>query len=171
MHSRLLIFSIMVILLLSCTSEQNKNQIKLKSESKSVKVPIDSFYCYAKGILKDKNSIKFQFDKIEYFQSDIAYKEMLKDGLITENEMPPNNIYIRNNEESVETALIDSSTSILMQTLSYDELGNFSINEKINIDEFTKLLYPNYERNFINYPFLVKIKNNKIIQIKEEYIP
>lgn len=166
-----LVLTLIIFMIVSCNSEQKQEVVEIKSKSLPKPILVDSFYCYAKGILFEWNNIKFQFDKVEFLKSDMAKKAMVEDGLISNNEMPPNDFYLRNKDEEIETALIDSNIVIIMQTHSYDADGNFKINERISLDELRILLSPNYERNYINYPFEIKLENSKITQITEKYIP
>ena len=67
--------------------------------------------------------------------------------------------------------IISDSVDITMQTLNYDDYGNFNFNEKIDSDNFEQIyLNPEYER-YKHIPFKITLVDNQITSITEIYIP
>jgi hypothetical protein len=159
---------ILIIILFACTQEVKENIPLQQNQSQN---QIDSFFCYAKGILSSQEKLELQFDKVDFLFSKKAKEAMIEDGLLEEDEFIPNDIYIRNKIQKIEKLEIDDNVKIFMQTLTYDDYGNYHANEEININKFIELLSNSTERNYINFPFFIKTSNNKIILIKEQYLP
>lgn len=159
---------ILIIILFACTQEVKENIPLQQNQSQN---QIDSFFCYAKGILSNQEKLELQFDKVDFLFSEKAKEAMNEDGLLEVDEFIPNDIYIRNKDQKVEELEIDENVKIFMQTLTYDDYGNYHANEEININKFIELLSKSTERNYINFPFFIKTSNNKITLIKEQYLP
>lgn len=163
-------FLMFSIILFACTQEVKEN-ISIQQNHNQIENQIDSFFCYAKGIESNHDKLELMFDKVDFLFSEKAKEAMIEDGLLEVDEFIPNDIYIRNKIQQIEKLKIDDNVKIFMQTLTYDDYGNYHANEEININKIIELLSNSTERNYINFPFFIKTSNNKIILIKEQYLP
>jgi hypothetical protein len=148
---------------------------KVKNDSKQsyeVAPQNDTLFCYIKSVDTQGKFYEIKFDSIDFLHSEEAQKAMIEDGLLKPGEWPLNDYYIRNKEQTIETRWFDESVKILMQTYSFNEVEeDFNWNQQITIKEFLHILTREEGVNYINHPFNIILSGDKVIQIKEQYIP
>ncbi|MDP2302304.1 MAG: hypothetical protein Q8N03_07770 [Ignavibacteria bacterium] len=169
MYSQKLTVTFLLLLILSgCSSNKKDDQ----SKPYSINPQNDTIFCFIKQIQKNGNMYEVELDRIDFLHAEEAQKAMIEDGLLEPGEWPLNDYYIRNKEHLIEKFRFDESVLILMQTYSFnEETEEFNWNQKISIDELINILTRTDGVNYINHPFNLIVNEDKIIQIKEQYIP
>ncbi|MCU7503022.1 MAG: hypothetical protein HF314_08110 [Ignavibacteria bacterium] len=112
-------------------------------------------------------------DTVEWFSGDDALRAYSEDKKVKVKNLPdpPQGFYIRNPEKDSLKVKISANPVIIMQTLSYDNSGNFKFNEAISLQKFLSIFSRKDYAQFRQKPFSFEIKNGEIISIKEKYIP
>ena len=161
-YSLSLLFFILILITLSCSDKPNKE----KTSKKIVTPTVTEGIYYIDSIYKKNGKSYATIDMIEYEKITDSSDQNKQNKIDL-----PNGYYIINEKaELIEKPLADSVT-ITMQTLHYDEYGNFKYNEKINLDELIKTLSNPENKRYKHIPFKITLTNNKITSITEIYIP
>jgi hypothetical protein len=151
---------IFFVLLCSCKSEPEttKNEI--------INLHTVSKFCFINAIEFKEHALA-SVDFIEHEKLSDAIKSELGKPII---ELPDGYGYF-NKEEKLEFFVIADSVKIVMQKFSYDTEGNFLFNQKIILPELKEKVEKEKHPKFMASPYYVEIKGNKIILLKEIYIP
>ena len=163
------------LLITSC----NKIKTTLKVKEKSIQhVKMQSFtskdsYGYITSVYSKGNSNYLTIDTVQWLTGNnaiIAYKADNKLAKVNNSDLP-GGFYIRNNSIDSITVAIPDSAVIIMQTLSYNNTGNYNFNQKITAQKFLKILEQKGSERFLHKLYNFKIINNKALSIREKYIP
>lgn len=150
-----------VLLNLSCTdkNEEIKQKAKIKPSLIEEIFYIDTVF--------QKNEKKYAILDIINYTISVDSSNLNKSDIIKF----PNGYSILNEKVEFMEQIISDSVDITMQTLNYDDYGNFNFNEKIDSDNFEQIyLNPEYER-YKHIPFKITLVDNQITSITEIYIP
>ncbi len=161
-HFYFLVFIGLIFLTLSCKEKSNTEKIIKRTAVNSFTEGtfyIDSVYV--------KNGKYYAtVDKIEY------KKRADKNDNTKQNKIDlPNGYYITNDKVEPTQKSISDSVTITMQTINYDEYGNFKFNEKISLIDFINAFNKPENKRYKHIPFKIAFSNNTIISITEIYIP
>lgn len=162
LHPLYFLFLGLIILILSCTDKPSEK----KSNIKSAAVTQTEGTFYIDSVYEKNSKLHAIIDKIEY-----------KKGTDTSNKNNrnkiklPNGYYIINKKVEPTEKMIADSVIITMQTLNYDEYGNFKFNEKVNFNELMKAYNMSKNKRYKHIPFRITFSNDRIISIAEIYIP
>lgn len=157
----------LVIILTSCTEK------KIEDSQYHNNVLSDTttylFYGYVSTIDKTDDYYSISVDTIQYYIGEEAKEQFESDG---DPDAEFNDMfYIRNTKEEYVDFKLADNVEIITQTLSHDEEGNFQFNKKTTLDDFISFVKTD-TLGILNYiPFELLIKNNRVIKIKEIYIP
>ncbi|HEX2869000.1 MAG TPA: hypothetical protein VHO03_18310 [Ignavibacteriales bacterium] len=136
---------------------------------------LPDFTCtgYIKAVSSGMSANYILIDTVEWFSGDDALKAYSEDKKkkIANLPDPPQGFYIRNPKIDSLKIKISANPDIIMQTLSYDDSGNFKFNEAIGLQKFLSIFSRNNYAQFRHKPFSFKIMNGEIITVKEKYIP
>jgi hypothetical protein len=83
----------------------------------------------------------------------------------------PNDYCYLNKEKKFEDYEISDSVKIVMQKYSYDDEGNYKFGQSIKLNDLLKAVEKPKKARFLSSPYEIEILNNKIISLKEIYIP
>jgi hypothetical protein len=155
----------------------SKNTENRQNNNKNAPPKITKVNLNCKGYIDDvynKNgSNYFSIDTVEWLSGKAAVKAFNMDKKAGKNLVSTltNGYYIRNLKIDSLKFKISDTAKVVMQTLSYNNMGNYNFNEKIQISRFLKLLNnKEYKRlKFKLYKF--QIINNEITSIEEIYLP
>lgn len=152
---------ILFLLVSACDSKKNLKSITEKEETESLLQ--QSKYCFIQDIRKDSLSYILLFDQIE-FENDttVNIKKLVE---------LPNGFYFANSEKKLEAIKLDSLSAIIMQTLSFNEEGNFNFNQKVKIAELVEAYKEKQMDRFNNIPFRIVSTGTKVDSLFEIYIP
>lgn len=155
----LVIFSF-TCLLTSCKQEN------LKIENTKEKLQVVKKLCFIQNLYKkDKNYITVDF--INHIKKSELDPKATALQII---ELPDNYCYV-NSEKKLEVYEISDSVKIVMQKYSYDDEGNYYFGQSIKLTDLLKAVEKPKEARFLSSPYEIEILNNKIISLKEIYIP
>lgn len=152
---------ILSVLVLACDSKKNFKSITEKEETESLIQ--QSKYCFIQDIRKDSLSYILLFDQIEIGNDTIVNIKKLVEL--------PNGFYFSNSEKKLEVLELDSLSAIVMQTLSFNEEGNFNFNQKVKIAELVEAYKEKQMDRFNNIPFRIVSTGTKVDSLQEIYIP
>ena len=151
----------LIVFTISCTDTEVKELVKLKKEHIEIKA-----VAYINSVIKKGGKYFIVVDLVEYSKSDNSATH----GKTNRIDLP-NGYSIINQKIEFTEKVISDTVIITMQTLNYDDYGNFKFKEKIDIDKLKKLyLNPEYER-YKHIPFQITAIDNQINSITEIYIP
>ncbi len=150
----IILFSFVLISFAGCGEKTNEQTENANSE---VKADTSEFYAFIKNFNTSDSGIEIELDKISISES----IDSIEDG----------SPIIKNEETEIEKHTIDPNAAITMETLNHNNTGNFNFNEKITAEEFIKLFSKPEFEHYRFTPFEIKTANNKIISIKEKYLP
>lgn len=145
----------------NCTNSEVIELPKLKKISPKIEI-----VAYIYSIIKKDGEDLVVVDVIDY---------NINDNSANQNESNridlPNGYSILNEKVELMEKIISDSVDITMQTLNYDDYGNFKFNEKIDSDTFKQVfLNTEYER-YKHIPFKITLVDNQITSITEIYMP
>ena len=160
-----------LIILNACGKNNNKEQI-LKEESPSPKLNINCTG-YIKGIFNEGKTNYLIIDTVELFTGDDAIRAFNKDKRDSKNKITEitNGYYIRNIKTDSLKFRVSDSANVVMQTLSYNQSGNYNFNEKIGISKFISLLKNEEHQRFKFKLYRFQIINDEAVSITEIYLP
>ncbi len=149
-----------MFLLTSCKHENLKTG-KTKEESQVLKK-----VCFIKNFYKkDKNYASVDFiNHVKKSELDLTISNL---QII---ELPDSFCYV-NKEMKLEDFEISDSVKIIMQKYSYDLEGNYNFGQSIKLTDLLKAVEKSKQARFLLSPYEIEILNNKIISLKEIYIP
>ena len=155
----LLIFSF-TCLLISCKQEN------LKIENTKEKLQAVKKLCFIQNFYKeDKNYASVDFiNHVKKSQLDPTI------GNLQIIELPDGFCYV-NKEMKLEDFEISDSVKIIMQKYSYDLEGNYNFGQSIKLTDLLKAVEKSKQARFLLSPYEIEILNNKIVSLKEIYIP
>ncbi len=160
MKNSVMLIIAFVLFFTSCKHE-NINTRNVKEELQVVKR-----LCFIKSFYrKEKNYAALDFIehiKISDIDSKATYPQII--------ELPDKFCYV-NKEIIFEDYEISDSVKIIMQKFSYDAEGNYKFNQSITLMELLAEFDKSKHVRFLNSPYEIEIINNKIISLKEIYIP
>lgn len=143
-----------LVIFIACAEKPDAESM---SKESTVKSDTTEFYSFIKKIHENDSNIIVELDTISITES----IDCIEDG----------SPIIKNEEILIEKFPLLSNAEITMQTLSHRDSGQFKLGEQLSVEEFIKLFNtPEFER-FHFTPFEFKAVNNKIISIKEKYLP
>ncbi|GBD90461.1 hypothetical protein BMS3Abin04_01178 [bacterium BMS3Abin04] len=151
------------VLLQSCgkATENKKAEVK---ETKIIKI---EKYCFINRISRKDGKVSAGLDFIEYkkikdLNSSLKQKQKI--------ELPNGYCYVNDEEKTVDYPVSNKAT-IVMQTMDYDNDGNFKFNEIVSLARLVDFFSKPESQRLKHEPFKVIFKNDKIVSIKEIYIP
>jgi hypothetical protein len=160
MKKYLLVFFPLVFLLISCKHEN------VKTENPKEKLQVVKKLCFISNIFqKEKNFASVDF--IDLVKKNELGSEAASIQII---ELPNDYCYL-NKEKKFEDYEISDSVKIVMQKYSYDNEGNYYFGQSIKLTDLLKAVEKPKEARFLSSPYEIEILNNKIISLKEIYIP
>lgn len=161
---RLLFFAV-IILLFACT--EKKIEDRQIDNTASPDTTEYLFYGFILSIDDAGDYISISADTIQFYLGEEAKKQFESDRDTEFNDM----FYIRNQTEDSLKFILANDVKIITQTFTYDEYGNFEFNKEMTIDDFLSFINSDTS-GMLNYiPFELLVKNNRVIKIKEIYIP
>lgn len=128
---------------------------------------------YIKSVYEKNNKRYLSIDYMEWLAGGEAERAMLEDGQCKKDEecVALNGYYIRNKERQVKTLEISSNAQIFMQTLNMEKEG-IVWNREVEFDLFRNLFLSGASNRFKEtVPFIIKIDNETVTRITEQYIP
>ncbi len=146
---------LLCIILASCSSPERKPA--------QITIPDKSF-----GFIKGVTSSDVIVDHIEILRDEAAQKAYGEDFNGKEFD---GIIYLRDLSDSLTTYPLTSQVRLIMATYSHNEAGEFNANEEISLQKFEKLFSDTTQARFLRTPFQFTAKENKLIEIKEIYVP
>ena len=134
-------------------------------KSKMVSPEIEIF-AYINNVIKIEGKTLIVIDVIDYNNNDNSVNQ----NYVNKIDLP-NGYSIINKKVELKKKIVLDSVDITMQTLNYDNYGNFKFNEKVSL---SNLIYIYNMPNMVRYkqiPFRIKLSNDQITSIIEIYIP
>ena len=168
-------FVLIAFLIIISGCETNKVKYQKTDNKTPSKIIKQELNCtgYIKAIQKNGNSNILTIDTVEMYNGEAAEKAFNKDKNEGKNKINEitDGYYISNSKVDSLKFRISDTANVIMQTLSYNQNGNYNFNEKIQISKLISLLNnKEYQRfKFKLYDF--HILNNEIVSIKEVYLP
>ncbi|VAX26492.1 hypothetical protein MNBD_IGNAVI01-945 [hydrothermal vent metagenome] len=159
---RYFLFLGLIVLTLSCTDKPSEK----KSKIKTVTATSSEGFFYIDSVYEKDGKRYAVVDMIEY-ENKIDSSDHNKQNRID----LPNGYYIINKKVEPKEKIVSDSVTITMQTLNYDEYGNFKFNEKVNFNELMKTYNMPENNRYKHIPFKITFSNDRIISIAEIYIP
>lgn len=160
MKKYFLIISAILLIGISCKKEEVKTQSQ-------VTVPVAFWkYCFINNFSNEEIPT-LDLDFIEYAKTSELDKSIKYPQIL---ELPNGFCYV-NKEKNFERFDIADSVEIIMQTFSRDTTGNYNFNQKITLNELMNAINNPPKPAFLSHPFIAEIVSDKIITIKEVYIP
>ena len=156
------------VLMVACTEKGGSDH--LETNSSIADTFEHQFYGYISTITEIENCYSISVDTIQYYIGAEAQKQFELDNDLTEAGFD-NTFYIRNPKEEYVDMKVSDKVEIITQTFSFDESGMFEINKKITLDEFVSYLKSDDVGRFKYLPFELVLQNDRVIKIKEIYIP
>lgn len=147
-----------VMLFQACTNENKKIVEKVSTE--------DGF-CYLTDIKQVGQSVIAKIDLIEY-QKMSEINPKLKENQIL--ELPSGFCYL-NEKVNIEEYSVADTVSIIMQTFSYDDEGNFNFNQIVQLSELIEFFKTSESERIKFTPFKIRKENNTITSLTQIYIP
>jgi hypothetical protein len=128
---------------------------------------------YIKNVYEKDGENHLDIDYIEWLTGDAALEAMEKDGKCPENApcLVINDYYIRNNDSQIRTFEISPRVTITMQTFELEKIMDVKWNQCISFRQFKDIYTMDDWPRLRDVPYIVEIKNQKIIKITEQYIP
>ena len=173
----LFFFSIIFISLSLILTGCNKNTENRQNNNKNIPPKITEVNLNCKGYIDkvfNKNESNYlSIDTVEWFNGKAAVKAFNMDKKAGKNLVSriTNGYYIRNSKIDSLKFKISDTAKVVMQTLSYNKMGNYNFNEKIQISKFLKLLNNKEYRRFKFKLYKFLIVNSEITLIEEIYLP
>jgi len=156
------------ILIFACT--EKKETAHRETNSFTVNTTEHQFYGYVSTISEIENCYFISVDTIQYYIGAEAQKQFELDNDLSEAAFD-NTFYIRNLKEEYVDMKVSDKVEVITQTFSFDESGMFEINKKIALDELISYLKSDDWGRFKYIPFELVLQNDRVIKIKEIYIP
>jgi len=132
-----------------------------------------SFLCYIKKTETEFGNYYISVDYIEWLTGEEAKQAALEAGKceILEN-CAPQGYYIKNDSELIKKFQLDKNADIHMQTYSKKPDGGFNFDQKISLQQFWEIFKEYSEKTFLKQaPYTIKVKDGKIIEIREKFVP
>ncbi|MGE5365300.1 MAG: hypothetical protein ACM3SM_14305 [Bacteroidota bacterium] len=132
-----------------------------------------SFHCngYILSAYRQDKSCYVLIDTVEYYSGGEARKKIALEQKHNRKTESFEGFYLRNTRvDSIRIKLPDNS-KIILQTFSRDSSGNYRFNERTDARKFYKLISSDEFRNSGFKIFSFDIADDKIILLKEIYIP
>ena len=166
----LLVVTFLFISINSCTKHKRNDSNGILQKPKE-----NIFTCtaYIEDYLNKSGMNYLVIDTVQWFSGDTALKafnEDKKTNNVNETDIS-NGYYIRNQKRDSLEFKVSNDATIIMQTFSYDNDGNFNFNEKVKLSDFLKLYTEKEYNRFKQIPFIIQVTNNEITDIQEQYIP
>ena len=156
------------VLMFACTEKRGTDHRETNS---SIADTTEHQFCgYISTFNEIENSVSVSVDTIQYYAGDEAQKQFELDNDLTEAAFD-NTFYIRNLKEEYVDMKVSDKVEIITQTFSFDESGMFEINKKITLDDFVSFLKSDEWGRFKYIPFELVLKNDRVVKVKEIYIP
>lgn len=152
---------ILSLLVSACDSKKNFKSITEKEKTESLIQ--QSKYCFIHDIRKDNLGYILIFNQIEYRNDSDANTNKIIEL--------PNGYYFSDPENKLEKLQIESNVSVIMQTFSFNDDGNFNFNQKVNISELADTFKKAPIVRFKQIPFRVVSTGTKVDSLFEIYIP
>lgn len=167
---RLILLGVLIWVIISgCESGlSTESQVPAKT---SVKVEIIG---YIDDLYEQDGSLYISFDQIEWFDGTDAGRAMREDGLCGDSEPdcePPNPFYIRNRDEMLVPYQVSEQIVIIMQTLSHQTDGNFTWDERIDLDRFQQAYNSESTSHLNSVPYWITVDSGVVKTISEQYVP
>ena len=162
------VFFVISILMFACT--EKKETAHRETNSFTAETTEHQFYGYVSTISEIENFVFISVDTIQYYIGAEAQKQFELDNDLSEAAFD-NTFYIRNLKEECVDMKLSDKVEIITQTFSFDESGMFEINKKITLAEFVSFLKSDDWNRFNYIPFELVLRNDRVIKIKEIYIP
>ncbi len=150
-----------LVLTISCEDTEVKELPKLKKVSPEIEM-----VAYINNILKKEGKTSIVIDVIDYNNNDNSANQNKENRIDL-----PNGYSIINTKVEFTEKMISDSVDITMQTLNYDDYGNFNFNEKINLNSLAKIYNIPDMGRYKQIPFRITLSNDQITSITEIYIP
>jgi len=154
------LFSFLVFTI-SCKDAEVKKLLKSKKVSPDIEI-----FAYINNVLKKEGKTSIVIDVIDYNNNDNSVNQKKADRIDL-----PNGYSIINEKVELTPKAISDSVDITMQTLSYDDYGNFKFNEKVSLNNLIKIYNMPDMGRYKQTPFRITLSNDQITSITEIYIP
>ena len=149
---------------LNCSDQNNKTELEKIESTDTLKI-----YAYIHFVNNEQEVARAALDEIDFYSGNTSEMEM-NEIIDKENMIIGNGFYIKNPEIDTTLYSVSNNVEIKMQTLSYDEFGNFMKDEEISLKRFVEIFNDSQLQHYKNIPFEVTIINNRIKSITEKYI-
>jgi len=153
----------LIILFFAVACDTNKNAINIQKNGHTIPLRQQNRFCFIHDIRKDSLNYILIFDPIDYSNVNIANVKKIIEL--------PNGFYFSNEEKKLETLQIESNVSVIMQTFSFNDEGNFNFNQKVNISDLVNAFKETEVVRFKHLPFRIVSTGTKVDSLFEIYIP
>ncbi len=169
-----ILFPAIILFTISSCGKSNNGR-SVERESSLTKTAGANLLCTAfiDSSFKKNGESFIVIDTMEFLKGEEAVKAFNEDRRhgITKEKNLPGGFYIRNTKKDSIAFVLPDTASIIMQTLHYDNSGNFKYNESITAKQFMALINSDKFQRYKLVPFNIKIADGKIDSVWEVYLP
>lgn len=129
---------------------------------------------YIENLNARDGSLYITFDQAEWLDGAEAERAIREDGLCADPEHgcePPNNFYIRNQDDETVVFRVSEQVVLIMQTLSHLPDGSYNSDEMIDINKFRRVVRCACSSHLRSVPYWITVENGVVTAIKEQYVP
>lgn len=146
---------------ISCKDAEVKELPKLKKVSSEIEI-----VAYVNNVFKKEGKTSIVIDVIDYNSNDNSDNQTKAERIDL-----PNGYSIINAKVELTEKVISDSVEITMQTLNYDDYGNFKFNEKVSLNNLMNIYNISDMERYKQIPFKITLSDDQITSITEIYIP
>lgn len=150
-----------LVFAISCKDAEVKELPKPKNVPHEIEI-----FAYINNVLMKEGKTLIVIDVIAYNNNDNFVNQKKVDRIDF-----PNGYSIVNEKVELAEKVVSDSVNITMQTLNYDDYGNFKFNENVSFKNLVKTYNVQDMGRYKQIPFKITLSNDQITSITEIYIP
>lgn len=150
-----------LVFAISCKDAEVKELPKPKNVTHEIEI-----FAYINNVLKKEGKTLIVIDVIAYNNNDNSVNQKKVDRIDL-----PNGYSIINKKVELAEKVVSDSVDITMQTLNYDDYGNFKFNEYVSLSNLVDIYNMPDMGRYKQIPFKISLSNDQITSITEIYIP
>ncbi|MGN7358382.1 hypothetical protein ACTHPF_13860 [Paenibacillus sp. SAF-054] len=166
--------TLLIVALLSFTT--SASAVGTDKEYAPVPPSEDTVTAYISSLQSEDGHLVIQADPIEWYEGAAADQKFMEFDKEAAEELggAPDGYYIVNDDNALQTYDVAPDAKVLMQIYDHDgtyESMQINWNEPVSLDKYLAIMNNDKLMDMKGFPYHLTIRDGKVVQIVQQYIP